>query len=233
MPSERHDSEEAFVGLADIVCNLMAIFVLLVVIVLVVKSQSTLEGEHDGRDEEASDLFAEPAWDPFPPFQTFVVMMGRDAAILDLAEIADTLASQPPAIVELAEVAAFRESGETQEFSEENALGWTISGRLRRGQDIDSYAIELDLGSEIPADARLGEGPDAIIVTVLEVARLSGTVPSFIVYPDAIGDFVPVHADLIERGVCVRWEVWDYETPFRRVRGSVMGERRCAEAVGG
>ncbi len=224
------DEETAFMGLTDIISNLMVLFILLTVFVLTIKLNDAAEDNSaTGKNGREGGEFVDALNSELYGTVTTFVVAENGFGQLNWPAMAAHIAAQESA-VDLYPLAAPlyipRRDGARPPEALTPAVGRPTPSE--GGRDlIDGYRIRFPLGRAIPEWAVIDPASETLVET-LRSAVPPGASLSFIVYPEALPAFVPVYEALIKDGVCFRWVPWEAKSKFLRNSVSYSGQNRCA-----
>lgn len=223
------DEETAFMGLTDIISNLMVLFILLTVFVLTIKlNEASQENAAFGENGLTGGLFPTVLNSELSGLVTTIVVRENGFGRLNWQAISDHVAAQSSVVdLEFMTAPLFvpqREGAVAPERMEPYVTGGSTGTRV--SNVIDAYLIKLELDKKIPDWALIEAESDDITARLLAEAGPK-TDLSFIVYPDGMPQFVPVYESLIEQGACFRWTPWDANTKYIITSVSYEGQNRC------
>lgn len=221
------DEETAFMGLTDIISNLMVLFILLTVFVLTIKVNEAAENNNaSGKNGSEGGEFVDTLNSELYGAVTTFVVAENGFGQLDWPAIATNIANQSSRTESTpfsAPIYVPRQEG----ASAPEAITPSVRPPSGASNVIDSYTISFPLGRTIPDWAVIAPDQENLI-QALRTATAPGTSLSFIVYPEALPAFVPVYETLIQDGVCFRWTPWDADSSFIRLSVSYAGQNRCS-----
>lgn len=223
--------EDPFLGLADAISNLMALFILFTMIVLTLQTSELVRSEGEGglAGDDSGRYFA-PETDSIVSAVTYVAVHNGGLAPLDWSRVGNAVLEAEGAggafVIEGLIVPAPTSS--LPPTSSDVQLSSRVMANLGSGDrnGIDDFDVTLDLMPALKVTPAI-QGAPSDVIAELEVLRSPGSTFSFIVYPDGFRHFVPVYELLQEKGTCFRWEAWPSDLAFQRQRSLDAGARRC------
>lgn len=224
------DEETAFMGLTDIVSNLMVLFILLTVFVLTIRiHEAAQDNKASGFNGNTGGIFTSHSNSPVFGTVTYVAVMENGFGVLNWGAISTGIASRDS--ISYGDVIPYSghlfipQNGVAVQ-SDERSLMLENPSKFASLYVIDRFKVKFELGTKIPDWAVIPANQENTI-TALQQAATLGSDLSFIVYPEGMVHFVPIYEALLEQNICFRWEPWESSYKFIRESSSYLGQNRC------